>query len=401
MLCRGVPLSLSVFLLASLLCTAASVAAQEENLALHRPYRCSVPIMTGWTGLTDGNRDRDSAPECFATANVDAYPKYVTVDLGAVCTIQKVAVHNSANGNTRQVSMEASVDGLSFQPLRQGFIFPDRTAQVLSHQFGARKARYVRVTFHDSYGKGLGGDHTMFLREVEVFGVAPEGVQPDPENPLGPYMGQSAALSAATAPIFRRYCLMGPADTLHVAALGDSFADGKTEQHWTRQLAQRLQEKYDKQVQHRSEAAAAFGAADCRRFIEQAGDDVPDLILLSVGYDAAIARLPIAEFRSSVEQMIRTLSGDRGALVVLVTPMPLNHDPRLKGREVAAHIDTRPYTWQLELMAQQHTLPLLRTGAALAESALGPEKLYSDNLSLSDDGHLILADAAERLLSGQ
>ena len=400
MMSKSVSLSMAVILLAALISAMVAAAPPEENLALHRPYRCSVPIMTGWTGLTDGDHDSDSAPECFATANVDTYPKYVTIDLGAVCTIQRVVVHNSSNGNTRQVSLERSVDGQNYQSLRQGFIFPDRTAQVLSHQFEARQARYVRVTFHDSYGKGLGGDHTMFLREVEIFGVTSGDRPQDTENPLAAYLGQSPDMTSTGLSIFRRYCLMGPTTSLHMAVLGDSFAAGEAEEHWAQRLADRLQEQYDKPVQRQSAAVAGFSTADCRRFMEQTGDDAPDIIVLAMGYDAAIARLPISEFRSSVEQMIRILGGDSGALLVLVTPMPLNHDPKMKGHDVVAQTDTRPYAWQMELLAQQHTLPLMRTGAALTAAHPGPGELYADNLSLSGQGHQALADALGRLLSG-
>lgn len=399
---KGGPLILIAAFLATLLCATADAQPQEQNLALHRPYRCSVPLMTGWTGLTDGEHDSDSAPECFATANVDTYPKYVVIDLGAVCTIQRVAVHNSGNGNTRKVSMEWSVDGQSFQTLREGFIFPDRTAQILSHQFEPRRARYVRLTFHDTWTKGLGGDHSKFLREIEVFGTA-QDKPVEPDNPLAPYLGQAAGLSYPSLSIFRRYCLRGPTELVRVAVLGDTFAVADEEPtHWSVQLAELLEQQYEKQVELESAAAPAFSPSDCRRFAEQTDHDAADLVLLCVGHDAAIARLPVADFRGSTEQMIRALISGTEALVVLVTPMPIGQDPKLKMHEVTAGVDSRPYAWQLELLAQQHTIPLLRTGPALSAAAgQGFADLYADNLSLSQQGHEAVAAALDRLLAGR
>jgi len=124
-----------------------------QNIALGRPYRCSVPVLPGWHGLVDGKCDGDSAPECFATSNVDKFPQYVVIDLGAICEISRVVVYNSANGNTRKVSLECSDDASDYQVLRQGFIFPDKSAMVLSHKFTPRKARYVRLTL---LGRGPG-----------------------------------------------------------------------------------------------------------------------------------------------------------------------------------------------------------------------------------------------------
>ncbi len=139
------------------------------NLALGQPYRTNCSVLPGWTGLTDGDAKSDVAPHCFATTDEPKFPKIVTIDLGSVCTIERIVVHNSANGNTRAISVELSEDGTHFEPVRE-YIFPPHAYQPLVHTLTPRKARFVRIVCKDSWGDGLGGPAIMYLREVEVYG---------------------------------------------------------------------------------------------------------------------------------------------------------------------------------------------------------------------------------------
>src|ERR1035437_9747647 len=112
-----------------LLFAVGSAFAAQENLALNRPYVCSDEILAGWAGLTDGVTDSDAAPGCFATGPSSHFPKQVIIDLGALCTINKINVLNSANGNTRQVKIFVSADASTYEQRREYF-FPADSVQT-------------------------------------------------------------------------------------------------------------------------------------------------------------------------------------------------------------------------------------------------------------------------------
>jgi len=380
-----------------------AAAAAETNIALNRPYRCSVPVLIGWTGLVDGNHTADTAPECFATANVAKYPKYITIDLGAVSAISRVVVYNSANGNTKKVSIECSVDGQQYEQLRQGYIFPDRMAMSLSHQFNSRQARHVRLTIHDSWGNGLGGDDCIFLREVEVFGTRPQIPTQQPANPLASFKGQPISVSYPALKVFRRYCLSRAELPLRMAVLGDSFAaaDEEDQSHWGALLAILSEQRYGKTPEVSLLGSNAFTPFDCQLFLKQQEGRYPDLVLLTLGHDATVARRQMAEFTEAAGDTLELLAETTDAMVVVVTPPPVMHDRNLKRYEVVANADTTPYAWQLEVLAQMHKLPLVRSAAALANSGYGPADLYEDNLQLSHRGHEAVAIALDRLLAGE
>ncbi len=397
------PVSIAVAVLGTLMiCSIAVAQGPAQNIGLHRPYRCSVPLLVGWTGLVDGNHEADTAPECFATANTDKFPKYITIDLGATCTINRVVVYNSANGNTKKVSLECSVDARKYQHLRQGFIFPDRTAMALSHEFKPRQARYVRLTLYDTWGKGLGGDNCMFLREVEVYGRRPDAAVGKPPNPLTAFKGQEMTVAYPSLKIFRRYCLNNKDAPLRMWLLGDSFAVGDEEAaHWTALLTARLQERYEKTPEAEHGGCSPFTLADCQLFLDQQEDNEPDLVILTLGCDAAVSQLQMAAFRAAAGDIIKLLAEKTNAVVVVLTPPPVAHDKTLKLYEVAANVDSAAYAWQLELLAQTHKLPVMRTGAVLGNSSYDLEDLYADNMHLSDRGHETLAIALDRLLAGE
>lgn len=384
-------------------CCILPARAQEDalqNIALNRPYRCSVPVLPGWHGLVDGRSDSDSAPECFATANAGEFPQYVVVDLGAVCEISRVVVYNSANGNTRQVSLECSDDASAYQSLRKGFIFPDRSAMVLSHKFTPRKVRYVRLTLHDSWGGGLGGDGCLFLREVEVYGKRTGQGHVSGADPLLPFRGQPMMTDYPGLRIFRRYCLANSAVPLRVAVLGDAFAaPAPGEAHWTGELFQRLERRWGRAPEVRNTAGLGFTADDCRLLIDQQ-EERPDLVLLSLGHNAALSRTDLVQFRQHATGAIAPLAERLEALVLIVTPPPVAHQDSLALFHDAAGADSAPYAWQIETLAQEHRLPLVRTGAVLANSSYGVGELYADNLHLSDRGHEMLGIVIDRLLAG-
>ena len=89
------------------------------------------------------------------------------------------------------------------------------------------------------------------------------------------------------------------------------------------------------------------------------------------------------------------------AVVVILTPPPVAHNKALRLYEVVANMDSAVYAWQLELLAQTHKLPVVRTGAVLGNSSYDLEDLYADNMHLSDRGHETLAIALDRLLAGE
>ncbi len=383
-------------------CGVAAAQRPPENIALYRPYRCSVPLLVGWTGLVDGNREADTAPECFATANLETFPKYITIDLGAACNINRVVVYSSANGNTKKVSLECSLDAEQYQQLRQGFIFPDRKAMALSHEFKPRQARYVRLTLYDTWGQGLGGDNCMFLREVEVYGWRPQGAAEKPSDPLGAFKGQEMTVAYPSLRIFRRYCLNNPNAPLSVWLLGDSFAVAdEAVAHWSGLLVARLQQRYDKRLEIALGGCRAFTLADYQLFMSQQEGNQPDLVILTLGYDAAVSQLQEAAFRGAAGEIIKLLAENTDALVVIVTPPPVAHSDHLKRYEVAAKVDSTGYAWQLELLAQTHKFPVVRTGAVLGNSSYDLADIYADNIQLADRGHEAVAIALDRLLAGE
>ncbi len=155
-------------------------AAQVVNLALGSQWMASCATLPGWDGLVDGVKDSDEPPGCWATDNSAEFPKRVVIDLGGLCQVSRVVVHNSTNGNTKQIQVAVSEDGAKYDLLRE-YVFPPGRYQPLVHSFTPRNARYVRIVFLNTWGGGIGGDNIMYLREVEVFGKRlykrPEGLE--------------------------------------------------------------------------------------------------------------------------------------------------------------------------------------------------------------------------------
>jgi hypothetical protein len=207
-----------VLLIALVFCLAGPARAQIINLALNRPYTLNSDALPGWDGLVDGVKDSDDPPGCFATDNSGKFPKHVVIDLGCLCDISKIVVHNSANGNTREVIVSVSKDAKAYDVLRD-YVFPKSKYQPLIHSFTARKARFVKLDFKDSWHKGIGGDNIIYLREVEVFGKRTE--KPD-TGTVWSFLATAPTVRRSPAwPVLRRF-LKDLSRAVRVAVLTDA-----------------------------------------------------------------------------------------------------------------------------------------------------------------------------------
>lgn len=380
-------------LLACALCP--PVSAAVENLALNRPYVCSDLILPGWTGLTDGVVDADSPPGCFATGDGAQFPKQIVVDLGAVCTISKISLINSANGNTKRVAISVSRDARDFEQLRE-YYFPAEVVQTLAHSFAPRQARYVRVVLYDTWGNGAQGPNCLFLRELQVFGELPAGGRTTSGREelrlarLQPPLVVTPALT-----LFRRYRLpLG--QKLRVGVLGDSFA-AATEQDgepWPAVLTAQMEAALGPgQVEMLNLAAVNQGPAEgLAQLLPLGGKEPADVIFLAYGKDAATAKADLIAFRNAWQGLVDKLTQGIPALVVTVTPPPLLDDSG-KGPSVL------PYAQALEQLAAHHALPVVRSASVLAAAA-DPLGCYAGPARLNDNGKLLIAKAIKRLLWG-
>ena len=281
-------------LAASVLCLAGPACA-GDNLALHRPYLCS-DTPPAWLDGPDrpGVTDSDDAPGCFATGGSGQFPKTVVVDLGAVCTIAKINLSNSKQGNTKHVSLALSPDAKSFEELRE-YYFPQSGVQTLAHSFTARQARYVKVTLYDSWASGGQGPNCLFLRELQVYGDLPStglSTGGDAREEL-----RLARLAAATGEQRRRVGRSSAATgrtaqgTLRIGVLGDSGA-GVTEadsKPWPDALA-KLVEDSGTHVELLNLAAANQKPEDGLSLLGVLQGEQPvDLVIIAYGRDAALA----------------------------------------------------------------------------------------------------------------
>lgn len=395
------PMTRAIIPLLMLLVFAAVLAAAPApvNLALNRPFASSGTTLPGWNGLVDGVKDSDSAPGCFATSNSSDFPKFAVVDLGGDCSISKVVVYNAGNGNTRTISLSSSVDGINYKKLRDpDFIFGDRDPIPLSVAFQQpRTAQYVRVTFLDTWKKGLGGDNCMFLREIEVFGTRGDEKE---DNAFAFAAGQAASVANRSVDIFRRYCLDNR-EPIKITVVGDYFigaADDDTQ--WVRQAAEELAKLYpDKKITLTAvggtEGAISYGTEWAK---EHRGALAPDLVLLAYGSQAASVDADQAEFRSKYQALVNELTDNTQALVIAITPPPFPQNEKLALTTKTQGRSTRGYAWQVEQVALSQDLPLVRTAAVLAKVPGDKTPLYLDNMHLSAEGNRALGLAIADLL---
>lgn len=392
-------MAIAIGLLSALAGAVWAAPAPPVNLALHHSYLCNSATLPGWTGLVDGIKDADTAPGCFASSNDRTFPKFVVIDLGALCRISKVIVYNSSNGNTRTVSVTCSTDASNYRKLRDpDFIFSAAKDVALTLSFKPREARYIRLSFPDTWKGGLGGDNCIFLRELEVYGT-----RIGPEQSVDPFaqVGQAppTVTSRATA-IFKRYCLEQPGE-LKVTVVGDYWVSGAGEgTHWSKVLAEELAHEYpDKKITVTAvggaEGAIAVGLQWAR---ENHGSLAPDIIVVAYGAQAALAGAQVKEFRGKYQALVNELVDNTGALVICLAPPPFLQEEKLAQYTRAKGRDTRPYAWAVEEVALSRGLPLVRSATVIARSGADKRAAYKDNLHLSDPGQKLIGEALMGLL---
>lgn len=143
------------------------------NLALRKPYVSSDPNVYGYGlgALTDGDWSGDG--HTFASGDKDAFPKTVTIDLGAVSPLTQVRVGLPDFGSTKTVTVLVSADGQTFKEVGS-YLFPLATTRRHIYAFDAVPARYVRLLYPDHYGEEAGfSKFFSFTTEVEAYGPRP------------------------------------------------------------------------------------------------------------------------------------------------------------------------------------------------------------------------------------
>ncbi|MCD6361156.1 MAG: hypothetical protein J7M38_09845 [Armatimonadetes bacterium] len=384
---------------ASAICALALVTTAawgQVNVARDRPYQCNVEVLSGWTGLVDGVTDSDAGPGCFATANDPLFPKYVVVNLQRPCMINRIAVHNSENGNTRHITISISADGREYEQLRE-FIFPNGRPMVLNHRFGDRRAQFVRIGLLDTWTGGLGGDNCIFLREVEVYGspTGEAGVRAPAAEPTGDALMRTRELR-----IFRHYAIEAERD-LKVLVIGDSMAAGG-EGSWPQQLLGLLEvlrplgTHVDLQIISEPDMDPTSALGDP---LDAAIAAEPDLCLLAFGTD--IASYSPASLRRDLGELVQRLSVELSGLIVLVGPVPDPDDDE--------SLDAvRGVAKELEQMALFMNLPMLRTERALLDAGVDvwarredepAEEAAGQGRELTSDARRVVAERLVELLT--
>lgn len=373
---------------------AASGALAQHNLALSQPFTCTAEILGGWTGLVDGVRDSDSAPGCFATANDPHFPRYVVIDLQIPCIVSRIAVCNSSNGNTREVTIGVSVDGEHYEVLRD-YIFPNGEPLTLNHSFESRprRAQFVRIGLLDSWSGGLGGDGCIFLREVEVYGIPTGGTPVVLPPPVA--MGEPL-IATRSLRLFRRYCLDAEREC-RIVVLGDSFAAADEPELWPQVLLAHLQAARPAEAQTALVGVAqralqpgmALGDA-----LGRAVGEAPDLVLITFGAD--LTAWDEQQFRGDLARLARELLSQTEALVLLVGPPPMQEGVAGAWKQ-AVELRQR-VAYELEQLARLLGLPMLRTEAALRAADAPMEELCGRGRELRPAGHRVVAERLLELL---
>lgn len=382
--------------LGALLCTAAH-GQDVVNLALNKPFTCSAPSQAGWNGLVDGVKSSDQKPGCFATDGSDKMPKTVTIDLGAMCKIEQLNVLNSLNGNTRAISLACSTDGRKWTQLRE-YVFPDRQLQQLSHKFPPTDARYVRITFLDTYGGGFGGDYFMFLREVEVYGVRKQG---------GATPATTSAASSPAPPltssrelkIFARYAFR-PGTRLKLAVVGDRTAlpPDEGEQGMGETLAKLITEAHkDVKVDVLQFWKETLTAEDALKLVPDIVKADPDLCLIALGATDSL-NWHAAAFQNAVNELLTQLRRDTQAVLIIVTPPPFAANPEGGLAAETAGKDTAGAASALRGAAALLDIPTVDSETSLHNSGIDEALLYADNMQLSELGQTVIARMIMELL---
>jgi hypothetical protein len=147
-------------------------APSGPNVALHCRYEESDPNthQFGVGALTDGSWDSD-ASHCFATGDAAAFPKTVTIDLGAATDIAAVKIGVPEFGSTRHVAVAWSQDRKEFTPLAT-IEFAQKKLATRTLVFAPVRARFVRITYLDHWPGEVQYPATFcFTSECEVYGA--------------------------------------------------------------------------------------------------------------------------------------------------------------------------------------------------------------------------------------
>lgn len=360
------------------------------NVALGKTFTCSSPDGIAWQGLLDGKKS-DSPPGCFATGPDAEYPKKIVIDLGAVYLIDQVIVHSGANGNTKSVDVWASRDGVNYQQLRKPYIFPNKTAQQMSARFPPLEARYVKLAMWDTYGGGLGGDHVLYLREVEVMGKEVPATAQTRQRPEFPREAPRLAR------VFRRYVL-GEGKQIRLLVIGDDMAVGQDGGKGLGViLAERLGERFSLDtIEVDNETRPGLTARGAQGLAVE-GDDAPDLVVVALGAADALAFDP-AMFRAAMERLLDKLLADTEALIIVVAPPRIPHSAELGRADECGSADTADPAWQIASLLPGRGIAVVDADKAIDRSGLSVTGAYADNLSLTDAGHEVIASAVVRLL---
>lgn len=143
-----------------------------DGIGVGKSHVGNQPIQNGkWGGLTDGKLGDDNQ-SAWATNGSMNFPKHVTVDLEGLHKIETLRIHSSANGGTKTVEVQLSVDGESFSTVATTEFdnYKMSTYTVLNEKLSP--ASHVRLVFPDihetSFQRKKNG--FIFVRELEIQG---------------------------------------------------------------------------------------------------------------------------------------------------------------------------------------------------------------------------------------
>ncbi|HEY3333482.1 MAG TPA: GDSL-type esterase/lipase family protein [Capsulimonadaceae bacterium] len=148
--------------------------APAGDLAFNKPWTCSDPNRSGWSGLTDGIWG-EKDPACFATDQADTFPKTVTIDLQQPTSISSVITGTLPATATKTVEVSVSQSAETGFTKVGSHVFVQNQDEKYTYSFPPVTARFVRLTFADHYAEGAYSPLFVFLKEVEVY--APAGTK--------------------------------------------------------------------------------------------------------------------------------------------------------------------------------------------------------------------------------
>jgi hypothetical protein len=316
------------------------------------------------------------------------------------------------NGNTKTVFLSLSEDGRTFFPLWK-HTFPPKKVKPLRHHFPPFRARYLRLTFLDSYENGPEGRAVFYLREVEVYGrpaketdagtIAANDLIPPLDRrllpatqretvvtPLPP-LEPSSPLRSSRALLLLRRLGWEMRTPLTVWIIGDGWSlppDTKEPAYWQYWL-----EELRRAYHHPRVRVVSWLAPDLTtsQVLEQWREHPitldPDGVLVALGA-AEVGRTAPEDFRARLERIVQRLLKETEAALILVTPLP----PRDSQREPAL----QPFAQMVEEVARRHGIAYVRTGEWLRANG-SPSVYYRDVHHLNGIGHRLLGEALLRL----